>query len=92
MPNTTEVFVFSSPTCAPCAQMKPIFEELKEEFPSFLWRTVDVGMNPTLVSKLEVTKIPSMVIVHDDKIVGRHHGTEVGHYFRILRAAAVLAK
>lgn len=87
-----EAYVFSSPTCAPCSQMKPIFTDLKEEFPSFLWRTVDVGTNPSLVSKLEVTKIPSMVVVHNDKVIGRHHGTEVGHYFRILRAAAVLDK
>jgi thioredoxin 1 len=82
----TEVYTFHSKTCAPCQTMKPVFEDLKEDFAGYYWHSVDITQNPDLVQKLNVTKIPTMVVLKDGHEVGRHSGTEAAFYFRILRA------
>ena len=33
--------VFSSPTCEPCKALKPVFDDLKEEFNNINWASVN---------------------------------------------------
>ena len=81
------VYIFSSKTCAPCQAMKPVFAEMKEDYSDYQWMSVDVNKNPELTASLGVRNIPCMVVVKGDDMVGRHVGTDIAPYFRILRAA-----
>jgi thiol-disulfide isomerase/thioredoxin len=81
------VYVFSSPTCEPCAKIKPIIEDLKEEFPSLQWVSVNIKNDPELLTaKYGVTVVPT-IVVDSSKGIERHSGTVIAPYYRILRNA-----
>lgn len=80
-------YVFSSPTCPPCQMLKPVIEDLKEEFSSLQWIHVNIKDDPTgLTQKYGVTKVPT-VVVESTKGIHSHSGTTVMGYYRILRNA-----
>lgn len=80
-------YVFSSPTCAPCAKIKPVIEDLKEEFPSLSWISVNTHDDPEgLAQKYGVTMVPT-IVVDSPKGIERHTGTTIAPYYRILRNA-----
>ena len=81
------VFVFSSPTCAPCHKMKPVFQELEEEFPTLRFCSVNIQDDYNNIAKIYgVTVVPTMV-VDSPKGVEKHSGTNPMGYYRILRNA-----
>jgi thiol-disulfide isomerase/thioredoxin len=83
------IYVFSSPTCEPCKVLKPVFNELKEEYPDFDWVFIDISNDPQNVKDFfNVSKIPSMVIEQSGSIVTRCEGTIVTQYLSCLRAAS----
>jgi len=80
-------YVFSSPTCAPCQTLKPVIQDLKEEFPSLQWIDVNIKDDPRgLTQKYGVKQVPT-VVVHSTKGVESHSGTAAMGYYRILRNA-----
>jgi len=80
-------YVFSSPTCAPCQTLKPVIEDLKEEFPSLQWIHVNIQADPAgLTQKYGVTKVPT-VVIDSKKGIESHTGTVAMGYYRILRNA-----
>ena len=80
-------YVFSSPTCAPCQTLKPVIQDLKEEFPSLQWIDVNIKDDPRgLTKKYGVKQVPT-VVVHSMKGVESHSGTAATGYYRILRNA-----
>ena len=80
-------YVFSSPTCAPCQTLKPVIQDLKEEFPSLQWIDVNIKDDPRgLTQKYGVKQVPT-VVVHSMKGVESHSGTAAMGYYRILRNA-----
>ena len=82
------VYVFSSPTCEPCKVLKPVFNELKEEYPDFDWIFTDITNDPKkLKDFFNVSKIPSMVVEQGGSIVTQCQGTVVTQYLSCLRAA-----
>jgi thioredoxin-like negative regulator of GroEL len=85
------VYVFSSPTCEPCKVLKPVFNELKEEYSDFEWNFTDITNDPQNVKDFfNVSKIPSMVIEKDGSVVSRCQGTVVTQYLSCLRTASRL--
>jgi len=82
-------FVFSSPTCEPCRQIKPVLEDLKEEFPSFTWINVNIKDDPAgLTQKYGVQVVPT-VVVDTGKTIQSHSGTAAMGYYRILKSALI---
>ena len=85
------VYHFWSPTCAPCKAIKPIVEDLKEEFGSIRWESVDTSVDKSEIStRLGVSVVPTIAVVchdNDGKVVNveKHSGTQVAGYYRILR-------
>lgn len=80
-------YVFSSPTCAPCQTLKPVIEDLKEEFPSLQWIHVNIKDDPVgLTQKYGVKQVPT-VVVESAKGIQTHSGTTAMGYYRILRNA-----
>jgi thioredoxin 1 len=78
---------FWSPTCAPCKAIKPTIEDLKEEFDSVKWVSVNTHDDTEgYAEKYGVSVVPTIVVVVGDS-VERHTGTQVAGYYRILRSA-----
>jgi len=81
------VYVFSSPTCAPCQTLKPVIYDLKEEFSDLKWIDVNIKNDPAgLTQTYGVKQVPT-IVVHSDNGVESHSGTNVIGYYRILRNA-----
>lgn len=87
---------FWSPTCAPCKVIKPAIEDLKEEFPSVQWISVNTHEDfDNHSGVMSVSVVPTIVVVTTDPngnpSTDRHSGTSMMGYYRILRNAIKLA-
>ena len=81
------VYSFSSPTCEPCRVLKPVIEDLKEEFSDLQWITVNIKDDPEKYClKYDVTVVPTIVV--DYGKIEKHSGTTVAGYYRILKNAS----
>ena len=89
---TVTVFHFWSPTCGPCMVIKPSIEDLKEEFDGRIeWLSINTKEDPKAVApKLNVTMVPTIVVVKDGMEVGRHSGTQIGIFYTLIRKALAL--
>jgi thiol-disulfide isomerase/thioredoxin len=87
--STVQVFHFWSPDCKPCMHLKPLFEDLEEEFgdPKYVWSHIDVSSDTLRPLKMNVKHIPCLLTYKNGREVGRHVGTEAARYYAILRAA-----
>ena len=91
--SSVVAFHFWSPTCGPCKTIKPSVEALKEDFEQVEWRSVNTHDDPDgFAQALEVRMVPTIVVTQraEDgslRVVGRHTGTEMAQYYRILRTA-----
>jgi thiol-disulfide isomerase/thioredoxin len=82
-------YIFSSPSCPPCQALKPVFEDLKEEFSSLQWKHVNIKADPEgLTQKFNVKFVPTVVTVSSAGVVQSHTGTNIGGYYKILRQAS----
>jgi thioredoxin-like negative regulator of GroEL len=82
-------YIFSSPICPPCKELKPVFEDLKEEFSSLQWKHVNIKADPEgLTQKFGVKFVPTIVAISSTGVVHSHTGTNVGGYYKILRQAS----
>lgn len=85
---TITAYHFWSPTCGPCKVIKPAIEDLKEEFPSVNWVSVNTHDDrQNVANKYGVTLVPTIVVVKNDIEIGRHSGTTMITYYSILRKA-----
>ena len=78
---------FWSTECEPCKRMKPVFEELKDDFPDFNWISVNIRDDPKgFTKKFGVTTVPALVVV---TAFGpqRYSGTDTTMYYRIMRSS-----
>lgn len=84
-------FHFWSPTCGPCKIIKPVVEDLKEEFSQIEWISVNTHDDPNdYKTKFGVQVVPTIVVAvfKDDGSLlttEKHSGTAAMAYYRILR-------
>lgn len=77
---------FWSPTCNPCKVIKPAIEDLKEEFAQVQWVSVNTHDDRQgIAAKYQVSVVPTIVVVKNEREVARHSGTSMGVYYSILR-------
>lgn len=76
---------FWAPNCGDCTSMKSLFAELKEDFPQFEWKDINVRTDKSdLIQKYGITAIPALVVQTDTQ-VQKTSGTNQIEYYRILR-------
>jgi len=81
-------FHFWSPTCGPCTHIKPVIEQMKEDFPAIKWETVNTHDDDKGIARMmKVLVVPTVVVYKDGVEFGRHSGTNVIMYFSLLRKA-----
>lgn len=82
------VYMFSSPTCAPCKHIKPVINELKEDFSSYTWIDVDISNDiGNIASTFNVRHVPTMVVTKGTYEIGSFTGTQAMGYFTLLKKA-----
>jgi thioredoxin 1 len=86
---TVTVFHFWSPTCGPCMVIKPALEDVKEEFEGQIeWISINTKEDPkNVASVLNISVVPSFVVVKDGLEVGRYSGTQIGILYALIRKA-----
>lgn len=65
---------FTAAWCGPCRMLKPIFEELKEDFPTVQFETVDMDVNMDAATAFGVQSIPTVVFMNGNNEVARMIG------------------
>jgi len=76
------VYIFSSPNCKLCLDIKSSIEELKEDFPSYEWKFINIIENSELFKKYELEKVPSIVIDTSSSIK-KYTGTSIIEYYKL---------
>ncbi len=70
--RTAHLYYFTNQGCAPCQQVKPSIERLKTE--GYPVTVVNLAQNPDWGQHFQVTQVPTVIMVSDQRIVGRHAG------------------
>jgi thioredoxin-like negative regulator of GroEL len=82
------VYHFWSFSCIPCQALKPVIQDLQEEFPTLNWMSVNIHADPDgLAKRFGVQTVPTIVAVSRSGTIERHSGTQAAGYYRILRNA-----
>lgn len=80
------IYFFTSQTCAPCKVVKPVVEDLMEDFQDFNWKFVDIKNDPENIAvRHRVQYVPTMLAVIGDEEVGRHTGSVMMGYYALLK-------
>ncbi len=70
--NPVHMYFFTNHGCAPCRQVEPGIQALQNE--GYPVTTVFLNQQPQLGQRFSVNRTPTVVLVANNKIVGRHAG------------------
>lgn len=71
-PDQIHLYFFTNDGCAPCRQVEPSIEQLKRE--GYPVSTVKLNDQPQLGASFKVALTPTVILVANGRIVGRHTG------------------
>lgn len=74
--NDTHLYFFTSLGCAPCEVVKPALAKL--DAAGYPVTTVDIRQRPDWATHFRVDRTPTVIMVRNQQIVGRHAGI-IGH-------------
>jgi len=79
---------FWSPTCGPCATIKPAIADLIDEFPVINFVAVNTHNDPQgIAAKFNVSVVPTIVYLKNGVEVSRYSGTSMIMYYTLARKA-----
>jgi thiol-disulfide isomerase/thioredoxin len=90
---SVRAYYFWSPTCEPCKAIRPNVDELRGVFSSVDFTYINIYEDREGISEaFKITVVPTIMVVAFDKdggvlYRGKHSGTDMLGYYRILRAA-----
>ena len=70
--NDTHLYFFTSQGCAPCEVVKPALAQLDAD--GYPVTIIDIRQRPDWANHFRVDRTPTVIMVRDEKIVGRHAG------------------
>lgn len=60
--------------CGPCKRFGPVYEQVSEEYPGFVFGKVDTEANQELAAGLQIQSIPTLMAFRDGVLVYRDAG------------------
>ncbi len=69
----TVMLDFSSTSCGPCQQMRPIVQRLAAS--GYQVREVNIDLEPQIADRFGVTQVPTFIVLVDDREAARLRGT-----------------
>jgi thioredoxin 1 len=69
-----ELKIFSASWCGPCKGLKPIMEELKNEYQNVTFKTIDVDDESELAINYAIRSVPTVVFEKSGIEVSRQVG------------------
>jgi thiol-disulfide isomerase/thioredoxin len=70
--NATHLYFFTNHGCAPCRQVEPGIQALARE--GYPVSTIYVNQQPQFAQRFQVNRTPTVIMVANNKVVGRHAG------------------
>jgi thioredoxin 1 len=67
---------FTASWCGPCKRIAPHFKKFELEYPNINFFKVDVDEHREIASEFSITAMPTFVILHKGKEVGRVAGCD----------------
>ncbi|WP_442482632.1 trypsin-like peptidase domain-containing protein [Aeoliella sp. SH292] len=83
----TELWVFSSPSCGPCQQLKPTLAQFEQQ--GYPIRQIDISVHPAMASQYSVSRVPCLMMVADGKELTRQLGGDGNTIAQMFAAAGV---
>ncbi|MFY0613867.1 MAG: thioredoxin [Hyphomicrobiaceae bacterium] len=69
---------FHAEWCGPCKAMAPALEEVSQEMAGKVKVVkVDVDANPEITTKYQIQAMPTLIMIKDGEVAGRHTGALV---------------
>ena len=65
----TVLLDFSSPSCGPCQQMRPVVQRLAND--GFRVQEIDISRDPQTAARFGVTRVPTFIVLVDNRPVER---------------------
>lgn len=72
--DAAQVYVFEASWCELCKEVKPMLIEVSKRHPEIPFRFVDVDGEDALVRRFEISLVPTVIAVVNEKIVRRIEG------------------
>jgi len=68
---------FKAELCAPCIRQDVVLERLEERVKDgrITFGEVDIDNHPILEAKFEIEATPTLILIKEGKIIGRHEGS-----------------
>ncbi len=74
---------FWAPWCGPCKQMAPVLDWLRDQFSDTVYMTkLDVDENPVTAGTYGIRSIPTLLLIHNEKVVGKEIGYKPKHVLK----------
>lgn len=74
-----KILYFTAPWCGPCKMLAPIIAKLRNSIPI---SKIDVDQNKKFTEEHGVRNIPTMILMEDDKEIGRKSGFQTEQQIR----------
>lgn len=69
---------FHAEWCGPCKAMAPALEEVSQQMAGKVKVVkVDVDANPEITAKYQIQAMPTLIMLRDGEVIGRHTGALV---------------
>lgn len=79
-----EVIKFSAPWCGTCKRLSPAIEAIKEDFPTVIFKEVNVDNEPDVAAEYGVMSLPTVVFKVDGNEETRFTGVRPQEYIEDL--------
>ena len=81
-----KAYHFWSVNCDPCKRLKPLFEELKEDFSNYEWISVNINDDPEkYTAKFGVKSVPALAV--EGQTIQQCSGNDPSVYYKTLKSA-----
>jgi thioredoxin 1 len=74
--SNKKIVMFSASWCNPCKQAKPVFQQLKANYPNVQFEIVDIDENRAMAQDFGVTGVPTFMSIENNEEVSRLVGAQ----------------